>query len=159
MLRPILRRRAMLGNIVGLTLALASTLAFSQQKATIDPEAASVKTVQSLISQLKSASSEVQEINVHVKTATGLATVASTNSDTIGKAPPLKDAEVIEDKTLSIRNNDGVFDIKVPLKTAGGESYGSAAIMLAQEGLTIPKAKEKAFAIAKKIEQAFAETN
>lgn len=157
MLRLILWRRALVGNVAGLALALTGTLAFSQQTATIDPEALSVKSVQSLISQLKSASNDIQEINVHVKTPAGLATVASTNSDTIGKAPPLKDAEVIEDKTLSIRNNDGVFDIKVPLKTASGESYGSAAIMLGQAGLTIPKAKEKAFDIAKKIEQAFAD--
>lgn len=157
MLKVIIRYRAIFPSVLGLALALTGNSAFAQQNATIDPEAPAVKSVQSLISQLKSTSNEIQEINVHVKTASGLATVASTNSDTVGKAPPLKDAEVIEDRTLSIRNNDGVFDIKVPLKTSGGESYGSAAIMLGQAGLTIPKAKEKAFAIAKKIEQAFAE--
>lgn len=144
---------------LGLALIVVVTPVFAQGGAVIDPASPSVKKVQTLISQLKGESPGVQEISVHAKLADGkIATVASTNSDVAGKPSSAKDAEVVDGGSVSIRNEGGVFDIKVPLKTGGGQAYGSAGVKLGnQDGLTIPKAKQQAFDIAKKIEQAFAQ--
>lgn len=152
----------MLSHIVcglGLVLTIIGTSAFAQGGPVIDPASPSVKKVQTLIAQLKGESPGVQEISVHAKLADGkIATVASTNSDTAGKPSSEKDAEVVDGGSVSIRNEGGVFDIKVPLKTGGGQAYGAAGVKLGnQDGLTIPKAKKQAFDIAKKIEQAFAQ--
>lgn len=144
---------------VGLIVTIIGTSVYAQGGKVLDPASPSVKKVQTLITQLKGESPTVQEISVLAKTADGkVAAVASTNSDVTGKPSSEKDAEVVEGGSLSIRNENGVFDIKVPLKTGAGQAYGAAGIKLAnQDGLlTIPKAKQQASDIAKKIEQALA---
>jgi len=132
---------------------------FAQDVTVVDPKSASIKKVGTLITQLKSSTPGIVDISVHGKTADGkVTTVASTNSASVGQPSTPRDADVVETSSLSIRNDGGVFDIKVPLKSSASQTLGAAGVRLAGDGgLTLPAAKEQAMGIAKKIEQVMAD--
>lgn len=133
-------------------------IAHAQDMAPIDPAAPAVKNVQDLIVKLKGGATEVQEISVHAKTGDKMNIIASTNGALTGQATAQNEAEVIENGNLSIRNENGVFDVKVPLKTTEGAMLGAAGIKLAGgESLTVPKVKKQATEIGKQIERVLAD--